>query len=49
MSWVRRFKHSPRGILFGVAFRVIGRPIFRNYAKQILDNLESLEASDRSA
>jgi hypothetical protein len=49
MSWVRRFKHSPRGVLFGVAFRVIGRAMFRNYAKQIVDNLESLEASDRSA
>ena len=49
MSWVRHFKHNPRGILFGTAFRIIGRPMFRKYAKQIVDNLESLEASDRAA
>ena len=49
MSWVRRFKHNPRGILFGTAFRVIGGPMFRRYAKQIVANLESLEASDSIA
>jgi len=49
MSWVRRFKHNPRGILFGTAFRIIGRPMFRRYAKQIVANLESLEASDSIA
>ena len=45
MSWVRRFRHSPRGLLFGTAFRVMGRPLFRRYAKQILGNLETLEAA----
>ena len=46
MSWVRRFQHTPRGILFGTAFRLIGRPMFRRYARQIVANLESLEATD---
>jgi len=48
MSWARRFKHTSRGRLFGTAFRIVGRPIFRKYARQILDNLETLE-SQRSA
>lgn len=47
MSWIRRFKHTPRGVLFGTAFRVVGRPIFRKYAKQVVDNLESLETHAR--
>ena len=46
MSWVRRFRHGPRGLLFGTAFRLIGRPMFRRYAKQIVNNLQALEASD---
>lgn len=40
MVWVRRFKHRPRGFLFGTAFRLIGRPLFRRYATQIVNNLE---------
>ena len=42
MVWVRRFKHRPRGLLFGTAFRLVGRPLFRRYAKQIANNLERL-------
>ena len=47
MSWIRRFKRTPRGILFGTAFRIIGRPLFRKYAKQVIANLEVLEAASR--
>jgi hypothetical protein len=47
MTWVRRFKHSPRGLLFGTAFRLIGRPMFRKYANQIIDNLETPETQVR--
>jgi hypothetical protein len=43
MTWARSFKHTSRGRLFGSAFRLAGRPIFRKYAKQIIDNLETLE------
>ena len=45
MSWIRRFKHTPRGVLFGTAFRIIGRPLFRKYARQVVANLEALEAA----
>jgi len=43
MTWARGFKHTSRGRLFGTAFRLAGRPIFRNYARKIIDNLETLE------
>jgi hypothetical protein len=48
MTWARQFQHTRRGRLFGTAFRLAGGPIFRNYASQILDNLEKLEGQ-RSA
>ena len=44
MTWARGFKHTSRGRLFGTAFRLVGRPIFRNYARKIIDNLETLES-----
>ena len=40
MSWVRGFKKSPRGLLFGSAFRLLGRRLFGKYARQILENVE---------
>jgi hypothetical protein len=43
MSWGRRFKRTPRGLLFGTAFRTVGRPLFRKYGRQVVHNLESLE------
>ena len=43
MTWARQFKHTIRGRLFGTAFRVAGRPIFARYAKQVIDNLETLQ------
>jgi hypothetical protein len=43
MTWVREFRTSPRGLLFGTLFRLIGRPIFRRYAGEIIENLEQLE------
>jgi hypothetical protein len=43
-TWARGFKHTRRGRLFGTAFRLAGRPIFRNYARKIIDNLETLES-----
>jgi hypothetical protein len=43
MTWVRQFRHTIRGRLFGTAFRLAGRPIFRKYAGQIIDNLEALQ------
>ena len=49
MTWVRRFRRSPRGVLFGTAFRLIGRPMFQRYARQIVTNMEAVEAKSCSA
>ena len=49
MTWARSFKHTRRGRLFGTAFRLAGRPIFRNYARKIIDNLETLEGQRSGA
>ena len=46
MIWTRRFRRTPRGLLFGTAFRVIGRPLFRSYARDVIANLERLETAD---
>jgi hypothetical protein len=43
MVWQRTFRRNPRGLLFGTLFRVIGRPIFGNYARQVIANLEQIE------
>ena len=43
MSWARGFKRTSRGCLFGTAFRLVGQPIFAKYARQIIDNLETIE------
>jgi hypothetical protein len=48
MTWVRRFRRSPRGALFATAFRLIGRPMFRKYARQIMANMEAVEAEPTS-
>jgi hypothetical protein len=45
MIWEREFKRTPRGILFGFVFRNFGTRIFSGYARDILENLETLEAS----
>ena len=40
MTWIRTFRRSPRGLIFGTLFRTVGRPIFDRYARQVLANLE---------
>jgi hypothetical protein len=49
MAWVRRFHRTPRGIIFGTLFRVLGRPIFRGYARTVVENVERLEGVSRAA
>ena len=46
MIWVRRFRRGPRGAIFGTLFRLIGRPIFRRYARDTLENLRKLKQPD---
>jgi hypothetical protein len=43
MIWVREFQRRPRALVWGTLFRVVGKPIFAKYAKDILRNLEQLE------
>jgi hypothetical protein len=45
MLWVREFKPSARGRVFGSLFRLVGKPIFTRDAKRIVNNIERLEAS----
>jgi len=41
MTWVREFQHNVRGYFFSALFRVAGRSLLGNYARQIIDNLET--------
>jgi hypothetical protein len=43
LIWVREFKSSARGRIFGTLFRLIGKPIFTHDAKRIVNNIERLE------
>ena len=45
MTWVRRFRRTPRGLIFGTLFRLVGRPLFRGYARKVIMNVERLERS----
>jgi len=46
MVWIREFRPGLRGRLFGTAFRLFGKRIFRGYGQDIIENLEKLEAAD---
>jgi hypothetical protein len=41
MTWIRTFRRTPRGLIFGTLFRAAGRPIFARYARQVIANLET--------
>ena len=45
MVWERQFRRNARGILFGSAFRVFGKRIFDKYAREIVANIERLDAT----
>jgi hypothetical protein len=44
MTWAREFRHGPRGRIFGTAFRLLGNRIFDKYGREVLENLEKVEA-----
>jgi hypothetical protein len=46
MTWVREFRRGVRGRIFGTAFRLVGQRIFDKYGRDVLQNLERLEAED---
>jgi hypothetical protein len=44
MIWIREFKRNARGRMFGTAFRLMGQRIFNKYGRDIVANLEKVEA-----
>jgi hypothetical protein len=48
MTWVREFRPGARGRIFGMAFRLFGKRIFDKYGRDILANLEKVEAAPSS-
>jgi hypothetical protein len=44
MVWIREFRRNARGRAFGSAFRLLGNRIFNKYGRDILRNLEKIEA-----
>jgi DUF4097 and DUF4098 domain-containing protein YvlB len=44
MIWMREFRHNARGRIFGTAFRLLGTRIFNKYGRDIVENLERVEA-----
>ena len=47
MIWERRFKGNARGVIFGTLFRTVGKPIFRRYVRDVIENLERLDRASR--
>jgi hypothetical protein len=47
MIWVREFRSGLRGRIFGTLFRLFGNRIFTRYARQVVDNIESLTTTSR--
>jgi hypothetical protein len=45
MVWIREFRRSLRGRLFEVLFRTLGKRLFRNYGREIIENLEKLPSA----
>jgi Polyketide cyclase / dehydrase and lipid transport len=45
MTWNRKFRRTPRGLIFGTLFAIVGRPIFRSYARETLANLLTVEGA----
>jgi hypothetical protein len=44
MVWIREFRSTARGRIFGTAFRLLGNRIFNKYGRDIIENLENVEA-----
>jgi hypothetical protein len=44
MTWERNFKRTPKGRLMNVLFKRAGNRLFGKYAREIVDNMEKLEA-----
>jgi hypothetical protein len=49
MIWIRAFTHNARGRIFGILFRLIGKPIFTREARRTIRNLERAEGATTPA
>ncbi len=47
MIWERKFKRTPKGRFFNLVFKRAGNKLFSGYAREILENVERLEAQSR--
>jgi hypothetical protein len=47
MTWIREFRGNARGRIFGTAFRLLGQRIFNKYGRDIVENLERVEAESQ--
>ena len=45
MTWVRRFRRTPRGLLFATAFRLVGRLLFAGYVRDVIANMERVPSA----
>jgi hypothetical protein len=45
MTWERNFKRTPKGRIMNFVFKRAGKRLFGKYARQMIENLEKLEAS----
>ena len=46
MTWERGFRTGFRGRVFGTLFRLVGTRLFSRYARQVLDNLETMATAE---
>jgi hypothetical protein len=44
MTWTREFRRTPKGFLFGFAFRRFGQRLFDKYGGEVIENLERVES-----
>ena len=44
MTWERNFKRTAKGRFFNFVFKRAGNKLFGKHAREIIDNLEKLEA-----
>jgi hypothetical protein len=44
MTWERNFKRTPKGRFFNFVFKRAGNRLFGKYAREIIENLEKLDA-----
>ena len=49
LIWTRAFNRRPKGLLFGFAYHRFGKKLFGDYARKIMDALETVEREAAAA